>query len=321
MVIDMSPSTLAGLEVFTRPAGMNLRAAALVSGSARPCPGTKDDMTDPTPSPTTHSATSAWAQIQTIAASTGYHAHLERAEHGELRVVLRSSEFYAHRDTGAGTGPTQEVASTRAVEEPTGRSLMRELQAVLNRYSAENGSNTPDFILAELLVDVLGAYDKAVQKRAKWYGRMDRPAQGDDSERIAHLEERVHDLLAICDQLRPQAEEHARIRDLLHERLLRLRIRDKDAPPGLVDIVRGLIDDAHVPGVDARDMADLRTRAERAEAELERLRPKREALQRITLGTEKFALPLRLALDFLNAGDGEPRTLVLLRALSLPEPR
>jgi len=36
---------------------------------------------------------------------------------------------------------------------------------VLNRFSAENGSNTPDFILAQYLVDCLWAFDRAVQKR------------------------------------------------------------------------------------------------------------------------------------------------------------
>lgn len=52
-----------------------------------------------------------------------------------------------------------------------------ELQHILNKYCAENGSNTPDYILCGYLLDCLTAYDKAVQSRARWYGRMDEPGQ------------------------------------------------------------------------------------------------------------------------------------------------
>lgn len=41
----------------------------------------------------------------------------------------------------------------------------------INVASAENGSDTPDFIIAEYLVDCLEALDAAVRKREKWYGR------------------------------------------------------------------------------------------------------------------------------------------------------
>lgn len=62
--------------------------------------------------------------------------------------------------------------------------------------------------------------------------------------------------------------ELARIRDLLHERTLRLSIA-QGGKVELVDVVRGLIADAHVPSVDARDMAELRARAEAAEKRCE----------------------------------------------------
>lgn len=47
---------------------------------------------------------------------------------------------------------------------------MEEIRAALNRYSAENGSNTPDFILAQYLLGCLAAFDAAVSQRAAWYG-------------------------------------------------------------------------------------------------------------------------------------------------------
>lgn len=49
--------------------------------------------------------------------------------------------------------------------------LSSELASLLNKYSKENGSNTPDFILAEYLIHCLKAWDCAVQSREEWYGR------------------------------------------------------------------------------------------------------------------------------------------------------
>ncbi len=47
-------------------------------------------------------------------------------------------------------------------------SLKREIELALNRHSAENGSDTPDFILAELLMDVLKTWDKCTVMRQRW---------------------------------------------------------------------------------------------------------------------------------------------------------
>jgi hypothetical protein len=45
------------------------------------------------------------------------------------------------------------------------------LETLLNKESRENGSNTPDFLLAEYLMECLTAFDKAVNAREGWYGR------------------------------------------------------------------------------------------------------------------------------------------------------
>jgi hypothetical protein len=50
-------------------------------------------------------------------------------------------------------------------------SFRSELQTLINRHSKENGSNTPDFILADYLVGCLNLFDVIVQSREKWYGR------------------------------------------------------------------------------------------------------------------------------------------------------
>ena len=45
----------------------------------------------------------------------------------------------------------------------------RELESLLNRYSKENDSNTPDFLLSEYLIDCLEVYNKALKNRDKWF--------------------------------------------------------------------------------------------------------------------------------------------------------
>ena len=52
--------------------------------------------------------------------------------------------------------------------------LIDELAAVLNCASAENGSDTPDFILAAYLSDCLAAWNRNVTAREAWYGRQPR---------------------------------------------------------------------------------------------------------------------------------------------------
>ena len=52
----------------------------------------------------------------------------------------------------------------------------KDLEALINRNSMENASNTPDFILAEYLSACLLAFDSAIQQRETWYGRDARPS-------------------------------------------------------------------------------------------------------------------------------------------------
>lgn len=52
----------------------------------------------------------------------------------------------------------------------TNRTCFRaELETLINRHSKENGSATPDFILADYMADCLDAYDKAVTRRTEWH--------------------------------------------------------------------------------------------------------------------------------------------------------
>ena len=45
------------------------------------------------------------------------------------------------------------------------------LKGLLNSVSLENGSDTPDFILAQYLCNCLKAFDFAVNRREDFYGR------------------------------------------------------------------------------------------------------------------------------------------------------
>jgi len=52
--------------------------------------------------------------------------------------------------------------------------LRKDIEQAINKHSIENGSDTPDFILAEYLTDCLRAFDKATVRREEWYGRKER---------------------------------------------------------------------------------------------------------------------------------------------------
>jgi len=50
------------------------------------------------------------------------------------------------------------------------KEFVEELNNLINKLSMENGSDTPDYILTEFLVDCLQAFEKAVEKRDAWHG-------------------------------------------------------------------------------------------------------------------------------------------------------
>jgi len=48
-------------------------------------------------------------------------------------------------------------------------SFEKELESLINKYSQENNSNTPDFILAEYLSGCLKTWNESIKKRDNWY--------------------------------------------------------------------------------------------------------------------------------------------------------
>ncbi len=56
--------------------------------------------------------------------------------------------------------------------------FQQKLSSLLNKYILENGSDTPNFILAMYLNDCLTIWNHAVSTREKWHGRMTPPTGG-----------------------------------------------------------------------------------------------------------------------------------------------
>lgn len=54
---------------------------------------------------------------------------------------------------------------------PSQPSLEARIRDAINCVSAENESDTPDFILAQFLIGCLNLFDMSVNKREQWYGR------------------------------------------------------------------------------------------------------------------------------------------------------
>ena len=50
-------------------------------------------------------------------------------------------------------------------------SFESELEALINKFSMESGSNTPEFILAEYMSQCLKSFNAAVCAREAWHGR------------------------------------------------------------------------------------------------------------------------------------------------------
>ena len=72
--------------------------------------------------------------------------------------------------------------STVSLEEAQAQSdagFRADLETLVNRYSRENGSDTPDFILADYLNGCLKQWDTSVRAREQWYGRAPQPVLPD----------------------------------------------------------------------------------------------------------------------------------------------
>jgi len=64
---------------------------------------------------------------------------------------------------------TVEEQSEKCAPNPEGL-FHKELTQLINKYSKENSSNTPDFLLANFMHGSLKIYEETVRHRDNWYG-------------------------------------------------------------------------------------------------------------------------------------------------------
>jgi hypothetical protein len=61
--------------------------------------------------------------------------------------------------------------SATDIKEEMPSEFEKDLIALINRHSMENGSNTPDFILASYLRSCLDNFNRVSRWRERWYGK------------------------------------------------------------------------------------------------------------------------------------------------------
>jgi hypothetical protein len=105
-----------------------------------------------------------WAEIENIEA---------------IAAIMSKCECVKSVDWDYEAGPPDEFIAVKSPKEAQASvgarsaSFRNELQKLINSLSKENGSDTPDFILAEYLDDCLKAFDKAVSRREDLSGDED----------------------------------------------------------------------------------------------------------------------------------------------------
>lgn len=80
--------------------------------------------------------------------------------------VLKSVGFIPKKDSH----PVDQQVSREVGGQPD-PTFIKEIERVINSFSKENDSNTPDFILAEYVKDCLDIFAKTSRARERWYGK------------------------------------------------------------------------------------------------------------------------------------------------------
>ena len=86
-----------------------------------------------------------------------------------LACEYTAEGWIKERDEWLASFSTTKPAAPEPSAEPD-QPIDAALTALLNSYSRENASNTPDFILAEYMLSCLRAFERASRDREAWYG-------------------------------------------------------------------------------------------------------------------------------------------------------
>lgn len=99
------------------------------------------------------------------------------AEHGP--IVVLDTVIAMSRTLGAWTVQNHDrITMNQGYAVQDELTFEKNLEHLINFYSRESGSNTPDFILSEFLVRVLNAYDETTLVRDMWYIDSEPPSRG-----------------------------------------------------------------------------------------------------------------------------------------------
>lgn len=107
-----------------------------------------------------------------------------------MSLLIKETSSYLERIAGcleriAGSLEKGVVFSMDDLSKPKpSKSFEEALRDLINCYSLENASNTPDFLLSEYLLECLKIYNKIIRRRAEWYNvqkESDRSVQNDQA--------------------------------------------------------------------------------------------------------------------------------------------
>lgn len=86
-------------------------------------------------------------------------------ELNDVPVTVEENQFFSSEEDTA-----RKLANEQAFQ--------KDLEDLINRHCMENGSDTPDFMLAEYLMDCLRNFNAVTAKRTAWY----KPAKEADTD-------------------------------------------------------------------------------------------------------------------------------------------
>jgi hypothetical protein len=93
-------------------------------------------------------------------------AMVEPGKPDPLEILYKIKSTLEHID-GVADVDVQQVGNVPI----SAQTFEGDLAKLINARFLENGSNTPDFLLAEYLLGCLDNWNKSVMKRERWYGR------------------------------------------------------------------------------------------------------------------------------------------------------
>ena len=85
------------------------------------------------------------------------------------KIVLSEPESISVEQPAGAFSTAERQRMRNDLQERKAQRFEEELTALINSCSQENGSNTPDFILAQYVRGCLAAYNEAVKRRDNWY--------------------------------------------------------------------------------------------------------------------------------------------------------